>query len=118
MGRAGRKRAKTRTPPPYRRVAATVAAVEAEMKRIGLWQDAPLPPEALAVHAAFGAGTMRYAQWLQFVLVPRTAEIVAARGEFPRRSDLAVMGVRNFDGRPEADGLIALLAELDRLVAR
>jgi uncharacterized protein YqcC (DUF446 family) len=116
MRRAGRKRAKARLPPPYGRVAETVAAIELEMKRIGLWQRDPLPPEAFAVADAFGAQTMTYAQWLQFVLVPRTPEIIAARGEFTDRGGFATMGVRNFDGMEEAEPLIALLGELDRLV--
>jgi uncharacterized protein YqcC (DUF446 family) len=46
-------------------------AIEAEMRRVGLWQDGPLDPGALGFRQPFGADTMTFVQWLQFVLLPR-----------------------------------------------
>jgi uncharacterized protein YqcC (DUF446 family) len=116
MAGAGRTRAKRCKPVPHARVAALIAAIEAEMKRIGLWQSEPLSEEARSSPAAFFGKTMTFPQWLQFVLVPRARQIIAERGSFPRRSDLAVMAVRNLDGMHEAEDLTRMLAELDRVV--
>ena len=116
MGRTGPKSAKARKPPPYAAVADKIAAIEAEMRRIGLWQSEPLPAGALASPDAFGWKTLTYAQWLQFVLVPSATTIIVERGDFPRESALATMAVRNFDGMEEAEPLITLLGALDRLV--
>jgi len=116
MGRGARKRTTARKLPPYAAVAGKIAAIEAEMKRIGLWQDEPLPAEAWEAPGAFGGNSMTYEQWLQFVLVPRTHQIIAERGQFPKRSHLGTMAVRNFDGMDDAAGLTELLVQLDRLV--
>jgi uncharacterized protein YqcC (DUF446 family) len=83
------------------------------MRRAGLWQDEALDPRQLQFTRAFAGDTMAFQQWLQFVFVPRVREIVAARGPFPPRSQVAVQAVREFDGVDDASHLIALLAEFD-----
>ena len=73
-------------PPSHGEVAAKLDAIEAELRRAGLWQEAPLPDEAYDFSRAFASDTMTYAQWLQFVFVPRVRELVAAHGDFPASS--------------------------------
>ena len=67
---------------------------------------------------AFGENTMTFAQWMQFVLVPRLRGIVRDRDEFPSGSELAVYAVRALDGDPDAERLHDLLYQIDRLVSR
>ncbi|HUJ25765.1 MAG TPA: YqcC family protein [Myxococcales bacterium] len=102
-------------PPSHEAVAAQLALIEAELHRAGLWQEAPLPDEAFDFSRAFGADTMSYAQWLQFVFVPRVRELVEARGEFPASSSVGAQAVREFDGFAEADALVQLLSDFDAL---
>ena len=88
--------------------------IEAEMRSIGFWQNEPLRPEQMEFTQAFALDTMTYAQWLQFVFLPRVREAAAAN-QFPSGSGVGTQAVREFDGSPEAGDLITLLAEFDAL---
>lgn len=88
--------------------------IEAELKRIGYWEDAPLPEEKFINMGAFGMNTMAASQWVQHVLLPRVRSIVAERGDFPPKSQVAVWGVKNFEDKKES-GLLQLLSEFDLL---
>ena len=99
--------------PDYESVEQQIGAIEAEMKRAGLWQEEPLEPGQLQFSRAFGGDTMAFHQWLQFVFVPRVREIVATRGTFPSQSQVAVQAIREFDGYDEAANLVRLLSEFD-----
>ena len=88
--------------------------IEAEMRRIGWWQNAPLRPEQLHFKQAFAMDTMTYAQWLQFIFLPRVRE-AAATNQFPSSSSVGAQAVREFDGDPDAGDLVTLLSEFDAL---
>ena len=88
--------------------------IEQEMQRIGLWQAGPLRPGQMNFKQAFAMDTMTFAQWLQFVFVPRVREAVAANS-FPSASNVGAQAVREFDGDPNADHLVELLSEFDAL---
>ena len=88
--------------------------IEQEMRRIGLWQVAPLRPEQMNFKQAFAMDTMTFAQWLQFVFVPRVREAVATNS-FPSSSSVGAQAVREFDGSPDASDLVNLLCEFDAL---
>lgn len=88
--------------------------IEAELKRIGMWQDDPLRPEQYDFRAAFAMDTMDFAQWLQFIFIPnvRTA---AGQHKFPASSHVAAQAAREFETVPEAIRLLELLSEFDAL---
>lgn len=88
--------------------------IEAEMRRIGFWQQAPLDPKRLNFEQAFAMDTMTFAQWLQFIFLPRVRKAIAANS-FPQGSSVGVQAVREFDGDPDADHLVTLLSEFDAL---
>lgn len=92
-----------------------IGEIEAEMKRIGMWQEEPLPPQAYAFQKAFAMDTMAYSQWLQFVFIPRVRQIVSEKGTFPSGSMVATQAIREFDGWTEAGDLISLLSEFDAM---
>lgn len=99
-------------------VEAKIDQIEAEMKRVGIWQAEPLPPEMLQIHSAFGQGQMTFEQWLQFILIPRVREILASRGPWPRGSQVAVQAMREWEMwgvRPDCEQLLRLLREFDDL---
>ena len=102
----------------HERALAGAEAIEAELRRIGAWQEQPLPETGYGFRRAFAADTMAFEQWLQFVLLPRVRELVATDGVFPPRSQVAVYAVRELDGRPDCDRLLDLLREFDGLFDR
>jgi len=101
--------------PPYSIVSEKLAAIEAEMRRIGMWRAEPLPEAAYAFQEAFAMDTMAFTQWLQFIFIPRVKAILETQGEFPSGSSVGMQAIREFDGYAEAGPLVSLLSEFDGL---
>jgi uncharacterized protein YqcC (DUF446 family) len=99
----------------FDRMRAKADEIEAELKRIGYWQQQPLPAEKLQFKRAFGADTMSFPQWLQFVFLPRARDVAAKRAKAPDASTVGAYAVRELDGDPKADQLVSLLSEFDAL---
>lgn len=100
----------------YTQFAHKIAEIEAEMKATGYWQPEPLPDQAYDSRRAFAMDTMTFPQWLQFVLIPRVADIIEHRGDFPTESMVGTQAVREFDGDAAASRLVSLLSELDDII--
>lgn len=98
------------------RVRMKLEEIEKEMKESGIWQSAPLAPEAYAFTRAFAGDTMAYSQWLQFIFIPRVREVVDGHGDLPPTSSVGAQAVREFDGYDAAAGLANLLAEFDEII--
>ncbi|HMK09285.1 MAG TPA: YqcC family protein [Anaerolineales bacterium] len=97
------------------RVTQKLDEIEAEMHSIGLWQTSPLRADQLDFSSAFGADTMAFSQWLQFIFLPRAREAIAAN-RFPRSSNVGTQAIREFDTEPNAAHLTNLLNEFDALI--
>jgi uncharacterized protein YqcC (DUF446 family) len=93
-----------------------IAEIEAEMVKADYWQTSALPEEAYDFEQPFAMDTMPFAQWLQFILIPRVNEILQQAGELPAESMLGVQAMREFDGELQAGRLVTLLSEFDELV--
>jgi uncharacterized protein YqcC (DUF446 family) len=91
--------------------------IEAEMRRSGYWQNHSLDPRKLQFTQAFALDTMTFAEWLQFVFLPRVREAAVAN-QFPSGSSVGAQAVREFDGDPRAGRLLSLLAEFDELLEK
>lgn len=115
-GQSGKEQ--TDVPPLDSQLATLLQHIEAEMRRIGLWQDQSPAPEALQIDAAFAHSRLAFSQWLQFVLLPRVRLILQEHGPFPERSQVGTIAIREWDTFPAADRLIGLLCELDQHVNR
>lgn len=100
----------------YDRVQKAIDEIEAELKRLGWWQEERPPEEIFDFKMAFGMDTMPFSTWLQFILIPRVNDIIQSRGEFPTSSNLGAHAIREYDGAYEADDLIQMLASFDRLI--
>ena len=92
--------------------------IEAAMRGAGMWQTEPLPEEAYQFTQAFAMDTMAYSQWLQFIFLDRIRSIIAERGNFPPKSQVAAQAVREFDGFHEASELCSVLSEFDAWINR
>jgi len=86
--------------------------IEAELRNLGLW--ASHVPLSGRLASAFGADQLSFEEWLQAVLLPRLRDAGNSEG-LPKSSSLAVAGVRNFDGIPNVERLLDLLAKVDAL---
>jgi len=115
LGTRGSGRPTGNHSPDYGLVAARLDEIEREMKLVGLWQEKPLAPEQYNFTRAFAMDTMSYDQWLQFVFIPRVREIISTKGKFPASSSVGAQAVREFDTYRNAERLITLLSEFDRL---
>jgi uncharacterized protein YqcC (DUF446 family) len=86
--------------------------IEAELKSLGLW--ASHLASSVSIESAFGADQLSFEEWIQAVLLPRLRNIDIG-GCLPNSSNLAIAGIRNFDGLPNVDRLLDLLAKVDAL---
>lgn len=91
--------------------------IEAELKRIGWWQDDPPSEETAVAGGAFGMKTVAFSQWLQVVFVKRLRQAAAGEFPMPSSSSVSTMATREFDGYPEdLSRLMDYLYEVDGLV--
>jgi uncharacterized protein YqcC (DUF446 family) len=99
---------------PEQRSAAIMAKldeVEAELGAIGYWSDGPAPETT---------GTfldMPFETWLQFVFLPKAREWLDG-GAPPKRSQVGLMAMRQYDFHTTVDealGLVRLLNQFDEL---
>jgi uncharacterized protein YqcC (DUF446 family) len=99
----------------YEKAQAKILEIEAEMKAIGVWQNDPLPPEAYNITEAFGANSMSFEQWIQFILISRVTDVIKEKGSFPQGSSVGVYAMRVFNGASETAHLEQLLRDFDSL---
>jgi uncharacterized protein YqcC (DUF446 family) len=90
--------------------------IERELRRLNVWQTDPPQEAAFQSKRAFFGDTMSFYQWLQFVLIPRVRNVVAARGQFPPKSQIGAYAVRELDGCDEANELVTLLSAFDKFI--
>ncbi len=96
--------------------------VEAEMRRIGYWQENPPDLEADSARGELRSylDAPSFELWLQTIFLP-SARRRAQAGTLPANSQVGLIAMRQYDHHssvPEAHGLMRLLYELDDLVRR
>ena len=92
-------------------------AVENELRTLGLWQQKTPPPQALASTEPFAIDKLSFNQWLQFIFLPRMAEILESTSALPESCSVAPMA-EEFCKAEQVDGtsLIRHLAATDKLI--
>lgn len=104
--------------PDRQAIAQKLGEIEAELKRIGFWQEEDLPPEAYNITKPFGMGSMSGEQWLQFIFIPRVRKILGGEGEFPESSSISPWASKEFSGTEGDERLVTLLYQFDWLIMR
>jgi len=94
--------------------------VEAEMKRIGYWDENPPDLRARYVSGELSSylDAPSFELWLQVIFLPNAREAVRT-DELPEDSQVGTMALRQYDYHssvPEAGDLLRLLNEFDDLV--
>lgn len=94
-------------------------ALQKELQQLGLWSVEPAPPSALASREPFCVDTLAFEGWLQWVFIPRMAQIVESGGVMPAGCNIQPMGEEVFAhlGRRGAE-LLAILGRIDRIAGQ
>jgi uncharacterized protein YqcC (DUF446 family) len=99
----------------HARVADLLLDIEAELRRLDLWQGATPPIEALASRMPFCCDTLDFCAWLQFVLLGRMKQLIEAGAQLPDNCGIAPMAEEYF--RFVTCDTARLLAILERMDA-
>jgi uncharacterized protein YqcC (DUF446 family) len=94
--------------------------IEAEMRRIGYWQDDPPDLQALVERGELRSylDAPSFELWLQVIFLPN-ARRAAEANTLPADSQVGLMALRQYDYHsvlPEAHGLMRRLFEFDEIV--
>jgi uncharacterized protein YqcC (DUF446 family) len=91
--------------------------IEAELRRLNLWERESPSAEALASTEPFCVDTLSFTQWLQFVFLPRMYALLDVERLPPGRCEIQPLAEQHFSEShlPVAD-LIAVIGRLDALL--
>ncbi|WDE06918.1 YqcC family protein [Thalassomonas viridans] len=95
-----------------------LSRLAAELKRQQLWQASDVPAGALASRQPFCCDTLTFAQWLQFVFIPKLGQL--AENNLPLPADMALcpMAEEAFKDKGQlVDELINIIGDLDELLS-
>ena len=102
----------------YQEIALLLFDLEAELRRLQLWDTVPPDPQALQSDQPFCIDTLAFYQWVQFMLLPRMAIIIDARAALPLNSAIAPMAEEYFRGMTvSGEVVIELLRRFDVLLS-
>ena len=101
----------------YRRLASLLQAVEKELRAMQLWEEQMPSAEALASDQPFALDKLSFNQWLQFIFLPKMAEIVETASALPESCSVAPMAEEFYRAEQvDAISLIRHLAAIDALI--
>jgi uncharacterized protein YqcC (DUF446 family) len=99
-------------------VAAVLIDVEAELRRLDLWQSQPPSAQALASQEPFAIDTLSLPEWLQFIFLPTMYQLIGVRAELPAQCGIAPMAEEYFrDKKLAAAALLDALKGVDTLLS-
>lgn len=99
-------------------VAEVLIDIEAQLRRLNLWDRIPPSSQALASTEPFCVDTLTLPQWLQFVFIPTLYEMLEDEAPLPQRCGITPMAEEFFRGSGLAvDELLQLLERIDALLS-
>ena len=99
-------------------VAEVLIDIEAQLRRLGLWDKIPPSSQALASEEPFCVDTLTLPQWLQFIFLPTLYQMLECGQPLPGRCGIAPMGDEFFRGSELAvDELLLALKRVDELLS-
>lgn len=92
--------------------------VEYELRRLQLWEAVAPSDEALASTQPFAVDTLTFAQWVQFIFMPKLRQLVEHKQPLPAVSGIAPMAEQYFAALPvDAVNLIQHIDRIDVLLS-
>jgi uncharacterized protein YqcC (DUF446 family) len=102
--------------PRERALMAVVDGLEAELRRMDLWEHVPPTQQMLASTQPFCFDTLALSQWLQWLLIPRMRRIFAGEGSLPTESAIHPLAEDCFSHLDDPSTLLMLIERFDRLI--
>jgi uncharacterized protein YqcC (DUF446 family) len=101
------------------KVADVILHIEAEMRRIGIWETEPPPRDALSSTFPFCYDKLAFNQWLQWVCLPKTKLLIEQNRDLPETSDIYPLAEECFAIMDvETKRLLKLIMEFDELLTQ
>jgi uncharacterized protein YqcC (DUF446 family) len=101
----------------YVEAASLLIDIEAELRRLNLWQSEPPSAEALASTEPFCIDTLSFVQWLQFIFLPRMHALLRVDRLPAGRCEIQPLAEQYFaDQQLPVTRLIGHLGRLDALI--
>jgi uncharacterized protein YqcC (DUF446 family) len=102
----------------HRELANLLSAVETELRTLQLWDQQIPSAQALASSQPFALDTLSFSQWLQFIFLPKMAEIIKTTSALPESCSVAPMAEEYYRAEQvDAISLIRHLAAIDVLIS-
>jgi uncharacterized protein YqcC (DUF446 family) len=99
-------------------VASLLIDIEAELRRLNLWDREPPAQEALASSEPFAFDTLTLPQWLQFIFLPTLYTMLEEQRPLPEACGVKPMAEEFFRGSGLATGpLLTALEQIDALLS-
>ncbi len=95
---------------------AVVDGLEAELRRMELWDRVPPSAASLESTQPFCVDTLALSQWLQWLLIPRMRRILAGDGELPTASAIHPYAEDCFEHLEDSTALLTLIRRFDGLI--
>ena len=99
-----------------RALMAVIDGLEAELRRMRLWEHEPPRKELLASPQPFCIDTLALSQWIQWLLIPRMRRIFAGDGELPKSSAIHPYAEDCFEHLDDPSALLLLIERFDELI--
>jgi len=100
-------------------IADLLLAIEAELRRLGLWETTPPKPEQLASLIPFCHDTLEFHQWLQWLFLPQMKQIIEQELILPSESEIEPIAEHSLQKLgPDGEPLLTLITQFDRLITR
>jgi uncharacterized protein YqcC (DUF446 family) len=91
--------------------------LQLELQTIGLWSDVAPSEEALLSTEPFCCDLMSFAEWLQWIFIPRLSYLAETEGQLPRKSGIFPMAEGAFKDLEDAvKGLMGSIQRMDGLL--
>ena len=101
----------------HRQLASLLQAVEQELRAMQLWDQQTPSAQALVSDQPFAIDKLNFNQWLQFIFLPKMAEIVETASALPESCSTAPMAEEFYRAEQvDAISLIRHLAAIDALI--
>jgi uncharacterized protein YqcC (DUF446 family) len=101
----------------YQRLTDLLFAVEQELREMHLWDQQIPSAQALASSQPFAIDQLCFNQWLQFIFLPKMAELIETASELPESCSTAPMAEEFYKAEQvDAISLIRHLAAIDALI--
>jgi len=102
----------------HRHVSRLLLVLEQEMRDNALWAAAPPSPAAMSSVMPFMYDTLTFAEWLQWVFIPRTRALIDAGRPLPGNCHIHPLAEHEFAGRADlaAADLLDVIRQIDNLM--